>query len=429
MARQRQNRTGRPGRPQTPPPILRRRATEPFEGSDLLDEVRREDGALALWQALRDVLLWAFASPGERRDGLFAAGAGETEARLEEDGALGPEVGGPLRELSTVCTCPAGADPERLAEACRRISRWAEGRALPRSALAFAYAAAVISPGSADDAYRVGLLARREADYGRAEAWFRRALGLARRSKEGRSHALALVGLGNLFVQRGDYRRGEGAHRQALRIARSHGVREVRAMALHDLHVIAFETGQLEKAERYAYQAFRAYGAGHPRLPVLAHDVAGFWMLQGSFDRALQALLAVLRLMKNRGEHLQVLGNVVRAAGGARRLDTFTSAWTQAWRIIDSQPATQGTSAALLNMAYGSAHLEDWERVEMAASLAVAIATRRQQGKIRDEAELLLGAARTRSMPETGFLYPPREGDVGEALASRLIEALDSMRG
>lgn len=431
MARQRQSRTSRPGRPQAPPPILRRRASEPFEGADLLEEVRREQGALALWQALRDVLLWACAPPEARRDGLFAAEACRTGARLEAGVRMEPELVVPLHELSAVCTDPAAARPERLAGACRAVSRWAEARGLPRTALAYAYAAAVVSPGSADDAYRVGLLARREADNSRAEAWFRRAIGLARRSQEARAHALALVGLGNLFLQRGDYPRAENAHRRALRLARRHGVREVRAMALHDLHVIAFETDQFERAERYAYQAFRAYGPNHPRLPMLAHDVAGFWLMQGKFDRALEAFQAVLRLSTRQGEQLWVLGNVARAAGGAGRKEAFTNAWVQAWRMIDSQPVSVSTGPALLNMAHGAALLGDWERVEMASSLAVATAVRRQEGRVRVEAEILLEASRNRSMPDSGEVsfYPPREGDIGEALAVRIVEAMESMRG
>ncbi|HEX2187877.1 MAG TPA: tetratricopeptide repeat protein [Longimicrobiaceae bacterium] len=429
MARPRQNRTGRPGRPQAPPPILRRRVTEPFEGADLLEEVRREQGALALWQGLRDVLLWAFAPADARREGLFSAQAGRTGAQLEAGLQLDPELVVPLHELSAVCTDPAAARPERLAVACRAISRWAEARSFPRAALAYAYAAAVVAPGSAEDSYRVGLLARREADYARAEAWFRRSIGLARRSKEARPHALALVGLGNLFMQRGDYPRAENAHRRALRMARRHGVREVKGMALHDLCVLAYESNQMEKAERYAYGALRAYGPEHPRLSMLAHDVAVFWLLQGKFDRALDAFKAVHRVIRDPAEQLWTLGTIAHAAGGAGRRDEFTSAWIQAWRIIDSQPATHGTGPALLNLAFGSAYLQDWERVEMAASHAVATAVRWGESRVRMEAEVLLESARNRSMPlEASNLYPPRDGEFGDVLATRLLEALHSMR-
>ncbi|HEU0076781.1 MAG TPA: tetratricopeptide repeat protein [Longimicrobiaceae bacterium] len=240
-----------------------------------------------------------------------------------------------------------------------------------------------------------------------------------------------MLGLGNLFVRRGDYQRAETAHRKALRLARRHGLREVRGMALHDLCVVAFETGQFEKAERYAYQACRAYRPGHPKLPALAHDVAVFWLLQGKFHHALKAFKAVLGMMKTQEEKIWVLGTIAHAAGGARREDEFTSAWVQAWQDIDSRPASESTGPALLNLAFGAAYLEDWERVEMAASLALAVSAQRQEERVRAEAEMLLGMARTHAMPSGGIsvCLPAQDGDVGDELAAWLVEALGSMHG
>jgi len=431
MARPRRNRTGRPGRPQTPPPILRRRASEPFEGADLLEEISREQGALALWQALRDVLLWAFAAPGERREGLFAVDAQWTAAALQEGAEMDAEISLPLHELFAVCISPGTVKPEPLVDSCQRISRWAEEKGLPRAALAYAYAAAVISPGAPEHAYRVGLLSRKEADHARGEAWFRRAIGLARRNRDVPLQTTALLSLGNLFVWRGDYQRAEMAHRKALRLARRHGLRELRGKALHDLCVVAFETGQFEKAERYAYQACKVYRPGHPKLPVLAHDVAVLWLLQGKFHYALQAFKAVLPMMKSQGEQIWVLGTTAHAAGGARLKEEFTSVWMQAWRSIDSHPASESTGPALLNLAFGAAYLEDWERVEMAASLAMAVAVRRQEARVRTEAEMLLEMVRTHSMPADGIssCFPARDGEVGDELATWLLEALGSMHG
>jgi tetratricopeptide (TPR) repeat protein len=431
MARPRRNRTGRPGRPQTPPPILRRRASEPFEGADLLDEIGREQGALALWQALRDVLLWAFAAPGERREGLFAVDAQRTAAALQEGAEMDAEISLPLHELFAVCISPGTVKPEPLVDSCQRISRWAEEKGLRRAALAYAYAAAVISPGAPEHAYRVGLLARKEADHARGEAWFRRAIGLARRNRDVPMQTTALLSLGNLFVWRGDYQRAEMALRKALRLARRHGLRELRGKALHDLCVVAFETGQFEKAERFAYQAYKAYRRGHPLLPILAHDVAAFWLLQGKFQRALDIFQAAFSLMRRQPQQLWILGTIAHAAGGAGRREDFTSAWVQAWRIIDSQLPSESTGPALLNLAYGAVHLEDWERVETASSLAIATSIRRQETRVREEAEALLQSAQRKGLTTAGaaMIYPPRGGEMGDALASQLLVALDGMRG
>jgi tetratricopeptide (TPR) repeat protein len=341
------------------------------------------------------------------------------------------EISLPLHELFTVCISPGTVEPEILVDSCQRISRWAEEKGLPRTAIAYAYAAAVISPGATELAFRVGFLARKEADHARAEAWFRRAIGLARRSQDVRMQATTLISLGNLFVRRGDYQHAEMAHRKALRLARRHGLRELRGKALHDLCVVAFETGQFEKAERFAYHAYKVYRRGHPLLPVLAHDVAAFWLLQGKFQRALDTFQAAFSLMREQPQQLWILGNIAHAAGGAGRREDFTGAWVQAWRIIDSQPASGSTGPALLNLAYGAVHLEDWERVEMASSLAIATSIRRQETRVREEAEALIRAARGKSLASPGeeIIYPPRKGEIGDALASRLVEALDSMRG
>lgn len=431
MARTQRNRTGRPSRAQAPPPVLRRRASEPFEGADLLDEVRGEQEGLVLWQALRDVLLWAFATPDERRDGLFAADAPGAGARLDPGAQVDPEIVPAVRELCSVCISPAGAEPEILADACQGISRWAEAEGLPRTALAYGYAAAVVSPAAPEHAFRVGLLARREADHARAEAWLRRAIGLARRSRDAAVQARALNSLGNLFVRRGDYWHAETAQRKALRLTRRHGLREVRGMVLHDLCVVAFETGRFEEAERFAYQACRAYGRGHAKLPVLAHDAAVFWLLQGKFHHALKAFRAVLGMMRTGEEQVWVLGTMAHAAGGARRREDFARAWVQAWRIIDSHPASDSTGAALLNLAFGAAYLEDWDRVELAAGLAKAVAVRRREARVETEAEMLLDLARTRAVPPGGIpaYLPAHEGEVGDALATWLEEALAGTGG
>lgn len=395
MARPRRNRTGRPGRPQTPPPILRRRASEPFEGADLLDEICREQGALALWQALRDVLLWAFAAPGERREGLFATDAWRTGARLEAGVQMDPDIILPLHEISAVHADPTGAQPEVVAEACRRISRWAEGKGFRCAALAYAYCAAVVDSGSAGDAYRVGQLARRNADHSRAEAWLRRAIGVARRAEDSYLHALALVGLGNVFLDRGEYPGAERAYRKALGMARRHGLPEIRGLAFHDLFRVTYETGSRENAEAYARHAFRAYGPRHPRQLVLAHDMAVFWLARGQFQRASDVLSVMLRLVTYPPERVVVLGNIAYAAGGLGDRKAFLDAWMEAWSLIDRDQAGACASSAL-DLAAGASMLEDWERADIAASLAFATAVRGRDAKSRLAAEAMLESIRGR---------------------------------
>ena len=58
--------------------------------------------------------------------------------------------------------------------------------------------------------------------------------------------------------------------------------------------MIAVDTNQPADALEAARGAFKAYGSAHPRLPVLAHDLAYFWMTRGRFEQALRVFQAVL---------------------------------------------------------------------------------------------------------------------------------------
>lgn len=232
---------------------------------------------------MRDVLLWA-AAPEEDRGTLFAEGAEQRRLAQILDPATESALRPPLVTIAGALSREAGVTREELASACRKIARWAEEKGLPRTAISFAQAAAVTVPGNARYAYDVGLLCRENAEYPRAETWFRRAIGLARR-KDYETYALAHLGLGNLFRARAKYDAAHYLYRRALRTAIRKGFEEIRIMALHNLFSVAVEQVQIEEAERLAKEAYRAYPSDHPRLPALAHDVASFWMLQVARSR------------------------------------------------------------------------------------------------------------------------------------------------
>ncbi len=78
----------------------------------------------------------------------------------------------------------------------RGVAGWAEAEGKLALALGYAQAVALVRTGEARAAYAVGLLARRRAEYARAETWFRRAVMLARQSGDWPAYCLAFVGLG-----------------------------------------------------------------------------------------------------------------------------------------------------------------------------------------------------------------------------------------
>ena len=398
---------------------------EPFEGYHVLDETRSELGLL-LWQSLRDVDLWAAARP-EARAALFAAGSlrrrtERIESEVNEEDPVRPL----LEAMARLLAAPDRVPELEVSEACEELSRWASDRGLPRTAMAFALRAAFAAPDEAGPAYLVGLVARRAADYRRAESWFRRALALGRRNRDWRYYGLAHLGLANLHMQRGDAPKARVRLLRALRTARRHGLWTVKPYALHDLFVITATGDDPQLAAQYARSAYRAYGRRHPRLPVLAHDVAWFWMLQGRFERSLQVFQAVARHITRPVERMLVLSNIARTAGGAGQFAVFDRAWHEVWRMVDDRTDRERVAEALVNLAHGAASLGAVVRLEMAASYALTVASRRGEAQERLAAEALLAASRDPAPreEEPPAAEAPDPAPDSEWLAHELVEAL-----
>lgn len=413
-----------------PPGLLLQ--NEPFEGFNVLDETRNEMGVL-LWQSLRDFDLWAAARP-EARAALFSPGSLRHRTdRIEAEIDASHPVRPLLESAARLLAAPDRVSPLEVAEVCEEVSRWASDQGMPRTALAFAQRAAMALPEEAGPAYLVGLVARRAADYRRAETWFRRALALGRRNRDWRFYALAHLGLANLHLQRGDAPRARVRLLRALRAARRYGLWSVRSIVLHDLFCITATSEHAEHAEMYARAAFRSYGRRHPRLPVLAHDVARFWMSRGHYARAFQTFRAVLPHLTRLPDRLLAWANLAQAAGGAGDEAAFNEAWSRVWRMIDTGNDLERAAEALINVACGAQSLGQWVRQEMAASYALAVAKRRSEAQQRLKAEELLESARRAGM---GRREPdpvgapqelsPRSGELAEALVAALTETTDT---
>jgi tetratricopeptide (TPR) repeat protein len=413
-----------------PPGLLLQ--NEPFEGFNVLDETRNELGLL-LWQSLRDVDLWAAARP-ESRGGLFSPESlrHRTE-RIQSELDRAHPARPLLESIARLLAAPERVSPLEMAEVCEEVSRWASDEGMPRTALAFAQRAAMALPEEAGPAYLVGLVARRAADYRRAETWFRRALALGRRNRDWRYFALAHLGLANLHMQRGDAPRARVRLLRALRASRRYGLWSVRSVVLHDLFCITATSEHAEHAEMYARAAFRSYGRRHPRLPILAHDVARFWMSRGHHARAFATFSAVIPHLTRLPDRLLAWANVAQAAGGAGDEQAFNEAWSTVWRMIDNGNDMERAAEALINVASGAQALGQWVRQEMAASYALTVARRRSEAQQRMRAEELLESARRAGMgrraPEVTEPAPefsPRSGELAEALVSALTETMDT---
>jgi len=411
-----------------PPALVH--GNESLEGTEMLEEFSGAAG-LALWQSMRDVTLWAGAREPEERAGLFRPGAYEQRIVQIEQAGLDAAIDAPLRALAAISRDPEAAREDDILTACREIANWAEAQEKLGTAISMAQAGALAAPTNAAAGFRVGQLARHKSEHARAESWFRRVIGLGRQAKDWASYAEAFLGLGNLYRKRGNVPAARRFHIRGLRAARRHGLRDIQGRALHDLFVIAVDHGTPAEALELARAAFKAYGPTHPKLPVLAHDLAVFWMQRGRFAPALAVFQGLLPHMVKPWERMQTVADIARAAGGAGNRATFDEAWDELWSPGGDWHSRPTASTALLDMASGAASLKDWARAERAATLSRDVATRHAEALVVMQAESLLDSVSRKRNLDTGA--PPAVGAeeeaVSEDLAADLLRTLASGPG
>lgn len=378
------------GRGRRMPPLARPDAAE---GADLLPELPGPAGVL-LWGALRDFLLWV-ESPAGRRAGLYGPGAGDL--RRQELAAVVPdqELWAPLLTLAQMTDAPDRAEPARVVFAVRALARWAERSGAPATRLAFTRAAALALPQDAALALETGRLARDLAHHAQAETWFRRAIRLAR-GRDWEAYAWGFIGLGVQYVRSGNYPAAQTVFGRALRSARKRRLRALEASSLHHLFTCAAEGRDLRLAYDYAHEALAAYGAGHPRIPLLGNDLARLWMHLGRFERALPVFEALAPLMTQQPEDLLGWVNMARAAAASGARDRYERARAETVeRIARSATGTRVAEAWAL-LAWADAEAGEWGRVVDAARRAVEIATARGEAEALLLAEEQLQSARER---------------------------------
>lgn len=393
-----------------------------MDGISILDEISGDLGLL-LWRSARNVTLWA-ETPAEERATLFPGDAARSRAADLGHADVPQELRGPLSVLTELLARPGDVDLLRLVNACRRVAVWAEQRGELATALEFSQAAALAAPESASLAYAVGRLARRRAEYDRAESWYTRAAVQGRQSSDWRSYALAFSGMGNLHMQRGNYPAARRAHLRSLHAAERKGLVDVVGVAYHDLFLTAVETGAGNEADELAANAFRGYGARDHRVPRLAYDVAYHWVLQGYFSRTLKVARALVPHMTELSERAVVLGLVARAAAGVGDRATFLTAAKEARLAAEQEAARETAARALLGVAFGAATLGEWELARDVGTRAVVIARARKEGRVLLAAEAALESIEGQQLAAE---HPRIPSTVAEELAGEFVDALNLM--
>lgn len=324
----------------SPPPHrsrLRIPPAVPYRPGDRMEHqhVLQENGdalALLLWQALRDVRLWA-GTPPSGRARLFRPAAATRRRTQITAAALPREVGEPLLTLAALLSASGAPRPCDVACACLHLHRWLGRTGARLSSLSFAEAAALATPTYALPALAAGQAARHAGLDGPACAWLRRAVGLARQGREWETFAAALVALGH-HLRETEPAEAHDCFRQALRACRRYRIAApaLRGGAWHGLFHLAREHDPAGAAA-HARRALRAYGPSPERRRVL-HDYAVWWREQG---RPVHAVALLRRLAPQRdsaGERLESWTAMAEAAADAAMERWFARAWSEAWRLL-----------------------------------------------------------------------------------------------
>jgi tetratricopeptide (TPR) repeat protein len=324
----------------------------------------------------------------------------------------------------------AAVETAEIAAACRRLAEWADEGGKLATALEFMQAAALVHPADADLPLAVAKLARRSAEYARAETWYRQAISTARRTRNGSAFARAYLGLGITHRQRGAYPAARNALLRSLRAARRHSLRDVVAMAYHELAGVGIRTSKASEVRRYTRAALEAYGPGNPGLTALAHDVAVFWMKLGYFPAALRVFSAIPANYGGATEQLALRANRVRAAGAVGDRDLYEDSWAEADQLLLRSDTAQTAADALVSMTRGAQSIGDWPRAEETGRRARELARQRGEFEQLAEADALLEAiAGRRRMVASAQTASTTASESLDSLATQLAEAVSAGAG
>jgi tetratricopeptide (TPR) repeat protein len=242
-------------------------------------------------------------------------------------------------------------------------------------------------------------MCRREVMDQRAAAWYYRAFGLAKRSKDRQQQLYALLGYGTLLREVGRVKEGRRFTLKAARLAGRSGRLREAAEAAHDLMLMDAEQGALTRATQHADRAERWYPVHHPRVIYFVHDFA-FLLLRGrNFGLALVLLEKALPLFQRPDESMLVWSTLAWAAGGAGRPDRFATAESVVLRGIDHH--AEFAPAAWLHLAEGARSCGRWATAaEYAARAADASRMRKEPAMEHEALELSGMIAARRSAPD-----------------------------
>jgi tetratricopeptide (TPR) repeat protein len=400
------------------------------EGDMILREV---PGALGiqLWGALRDVMLWTESPRRDLRVSVppLPAGADRERAGQVRAAEMDEDLQKVLLEMAAHTTSGVLSAVPLLADCCLRVSEWAQARGAVRTRLSFLRAAALLRPTDAKLALETGRLTRDLGYYAAAEGWLRASISLSRAQFDWETYAWGYVYLAWIYWRAGNLSAAMALARRALRKARRHHFRTLQGFAHHSSFVFLSDDDPRE-AYTHALGALRSFGSAHPRIPLLAQDVATYWADARHYQRALPVVEAVLPRVENLNERGLVTAGLARAGAGAGKREIYERARADALRTFSESPSDARWAEAFVVIARADALATEWERARAAAEQAIEIARRRGETLVLTAAEAELAAIRAGRLAaaDTHPPEPPAAARQAERLRVELIQTLRAVQ-
>jgi tetratricopeptide (TPR) repeat protein len=386
----------------------------PLDDLTILREVDGDLGA-ELLLALCNVRLVA-QTPAELRGRLFTP----HPPRFSTD--LAPDViQNAITVFGRVVAESASLPDSELVRACREVAEWAEDNSHAITAIAFAEVAAHLLPEDAEMANLAGRACRRAGERPRAELWYERGWGLARRAGDVRQYIDGHLGFGSLLRDFGEYGKALKKLKRAGLAARKAGMKESAAEAIHDAWYLAYLREDLARASILALSASRLYPVHAKRRPYYTADLALLLTRRGLYVEALDLLRLAMTQLHAPVERLHANGLIAYAAAGARDEKAFATALRA---VQDSAPHHSEVGGAALAYAAAGAHLlEDWDL----AGKLISAAIERTQGDA-PAAALAERVAMDISTRRPALRRPPDDDPFVPALRGIVPEAAARLR-
>jgi tetratricopeptide (TPR) repeat protein len=395
-------------------------------GAELVRELPA-DVALPVWHTLRSVLLWTQVPPGARAE-LFGDGAMEAWEAEVLTGALEEAVRSPLAVIARELSAPEEASPQQIAWACFCVTEWALGRRATATAMVFAEAAALAWPEHPRYAWAAGRLMRTHGKLRDAEIWMRRAIRTAIRCSDWESQVLGLNSLGNVLYDQGNFVEAQTTLQQGLHLARRRRFRRHEAELSHDLFVLAVDQKNLAMAEHHAQNTVDLYREmQHPRLILLAHDLAYLWMEKGYYARALAVFLAMMPNVEDLPGRVRVLANTARAAAACGDASVFDDVVSEARQLLNDATHGSGLASAFIELSIAAWTFSDWRTAEELAQQGLERARRRREASVIIRADGVVEALTRRERYEIARAAHDHPCAVANhALVHKFVESLQS---